>query len=50
MDISYLETAMAFVGLASIVAGSFAHRLTGHVLSAQRARRSNAREANQNSR
>ena len=32
MDFTYLETAMAFFGLASIVIGSFADRLTEHML------------------
>jgi hypothetical protein len=32
MDFTYLETAMAFFGLASIVIGSFADRLTEHIL------------------
>jgi hypothetical protein len=32
MDFTYFETAMAFLGLASIVIGSFADRLKEHVL------------------
>ena len=32
MDFTYLETVMAFFGLASIVIGSFADRLTEHML------------------
>jgi len=32
MDFTYLEAVMAFFGLASIVIGSFADRLTEHVL------------------
>ena len=31
MDFTYLETVMAFFGLASIVIGSFADRLTEHM-------------------
>ena len=34
---TYLDTAMAFFGLASIVIGSFADRLAEHVLREQRA-------------
>jgi hypothetical protein len=32
MDFTYLEAVIAFFGLASIVIGSFADRLTGHML------------------
>jgi hypothetical protein len=32
MDFTYLEAVMAFFGLASIVIGSFADRLAGHML------------------
>jgi hypothetical protein len=32
MDFTYLETVMAFFGLASIVIASFADRLTEHML------------------
>jgi hypothetical protein len=45
MHVSYVEAVMAFFGLASIVIGSFAERITEHVLrepqasSAQRLRR-----------
>ena len=31
MHSTYFETVMAFLGLASIVIGSFADRLTGHM-------------------
>jgi hypothetical protein len=31
MDFTYFEAVMAFFGLASIVIGSFAERLTGHM-------------------
>ena len=31
MDFTYLETVLAFFGLASIVIGSFADRLTEHM-------------------
>ena len=36
MDFTYLETAMAFFGLASIVIGSFADRLTEQMLRSHR--------------
>jgi hypothetical protein len=32
MDFTYFEAVMAFFGLASIVIGSFADRLTSHML------------------
>ena len=44
MDFTYLETAMAFFGLASIVIGSFADRLTEHML--REPHKPNARAAN----
>ncbi len=37
MHSTYFETVMAFLGLASIVVGSFADRLTEHVLQGSRA-------------
>jgi hypothetical protein len=37
MHSTYFETVMAFLGLASIVIGSFADRLTEHVLREPRA-------------
>ena len=46
MDFTYLETAMAFFGLASIVIGSFADRLTEHMLREPQAISPNARAAN----
>ena len=48
MDFTHLEAVMAFFGLASIVIGSFADRLTEHVLrepqavSTERPRRNHA--------
>jgi hypothetical protein len=32
VDFTYFEAVMAFFGLASIVIGSFADRITGHML------------------
>ncbi len=37
MDFTYFEAVMAFFGLASIVIGSFADRLTGESLRARQA-------------